>query len=170
LDATNIVTPTLSIITSIGLEHTKILGDTIEAIAREKAGVIKPGKPVVLGNNTPRELLESIAKERGAPCILVPGHPGADFEDENTAIAKTALEYLKDQKGLPLTSTAIEKGLASTPPWRFEVLDLKVSCYIHPKKRDSCYSSPSYPHRQEKMKIVYPYGPFACILVAGGRE
>ncbi|QOS80808.1 bifunctional folylpolyglutamate synthase/dihydrofolate synthase [Paenibacillus sp. JNUCC31] len=47
MDVTNIVTPVVSIITNIGMDHTDVLGDTIEAIAREKAGIIKPGVPVV---------------------------------------------------------------------------------------------------------------------------
>lgn len=49
LDATNVVDPLVSVITSIGLDHTKILGDTVEKIAREKAGIIKPGRPVIMG-------------------------------------------------------------------------------------------------------------------------
>ena len=49
LDATNVVDPELSVITSIGLDHTRILGDTVEKIAGEKAGIIKSGKPVVMG-------------------------------------------------------------------------------------------------------------------------
>lgn len=50
LDATNIATPRCSVIVSIGLDHTNILGDTIEQIAHEKAGIIKPGVPVVVGD------------------------------------------------------------------------------------------------------------------------
>ena len=49
LDATNIISPILSIITNISLEHTDMLGDTIELIAKEKAGIIKPKTPVALG-------------------------------------------------------------------------------------------------------------------------
>ncbi|MDO4942170.1 MAG: folylpolyglutamate synthase/dihydrofolate synthase family protein [Lachnospiraceae bacterium] len=52
-DSTNVVTPEISIITSIGLDHTKILGDTLEQIAAEKAGIIKDGKPVVYFAQTP---------------------------------------------------------------------------------------------------------------------
>ncbi len=52
LDATNIVTPLLSVITNIGIDHTKFLGDTIEAIAGEKAGIIKSGVAVVLGESS----------------------------------------------------------------------------------------------------------------------
>jgi dihydrofolate synthase / folylpolyglutamate synthase len=57
LDATNVVTPTLSIITSIQLDHTKILGDTIEQIAMEKAGIMKPGVDVLVGPGCPIQLL-----------------------------------------------------------------------------------------------------------------
>lgn len=49
LDSTNIITPVLSIITSIGLDHCALLGNTREAIAREKAGIIKPGVPAIIG-------------------------------------------------------------------------------------------------------------------------
>ncbi len=53
LDATNIITPLLSVITNIGLEHTQYLGDTIPLIAAEKAGIVKPGVPVVIGETDP---------------------------------------------------------------------------------------------------------------------
>ena len=49
LDSTNIITPDVSIITNIGLDHTNLLGDTLEKIAGEKAGIIKTGVPVVIG-------------------------------------------------------------------------------------------------------------------------
>ena len=69
LDATNVVNPEISVITSISLDHTEILGDTIEAIATEKAGIIKPGKPVVIGLLPPEaeRVVERIAGERGCP-------------------------------------------------------------------------------------------------------
>ena len=70
LDATNVIsTPACSVITSIGLDHTQILGDTHAAIAIEKAGVIKPGCPVVVGE-VPEEAwlaIETIAKVNQAP-------------------------------------------------------------------------------------------------------
>lgn len=53
LDSTNIITPLLSVITNIGLDHTQFLGNTLELIAKEKAGIIKPGIPVVIGEYTP---------------------------------------------------------------------------------------------------------------------
>ncbi len=67
LDATNVVQPAVSVITSIGLDHQAILGSTLEAIAGEKGGIIKPGRPVVLGV-LPAEaegVLRALAGERG---------------------------------------------------------------------------------------------------------
>jgi len=54
LDSTNIVYPTLSVITNISFDHTEFLGNTLAQIATEKAGIIKPGTPVVVGEVTPR--------------------------------------------------------------------------------------------------------------------
>ncbi len=73
LDATNVVTPRVSVITSLSYDHMAVLGNTLSAIAREKAGIIKPGVPVV---SAPQEaealaVLESVATERGAPLTLI---------------------------------------------------------------------------------------------------
>ena len=66
LDATNVLNPEVSVITSISLDHTDILGDTLEAIAAEKAGIIKPGKPVIMGllPLEAEKVIETVAKER----------------------------------------------------------------------------------------------------------
>ena len=68
LDATNIVQPTLSIITNIGLEHTEYLGDSLPKIAREKGGIIKKCTPVVVGEKNPNYnlVLEDIADDKRA--------------------------------------------------------------------------------------------------------
>ena len=70
LDSTNVVTPALSVLTRIGLDHTRQLGNTLEAIATEKCGIIKPGVPVVSARQDPEaaQVVETFAKERG--CIL----------------------------------------------------------------------------------------------------
>lgn len=74
LDATNVITPLVSVITSIGLEHCEYLGDTLSAIAREKGGIIKRGRPVVLGalEEEAHSALAAIARENGAPLIDAP--------------------------------------------------------------------------------------------------
>lgn len=74
LDSTNIITPLLSIITNIGYDHMNILGNTLEAIAGEKAGIIKPGVPVVIGEYLPdtKPVFINKAKECNAPIYFVP--------------------------------------------------------------------------------------------------
>lgn len=76
-DSTNVVTPVVSGITTIALEHTQYLGDTLESIAFEKAGIIKPGIPVVLGeiHEKPRGVIEKRAADDQSPLVAL----GRDF-------------------------------------------------------------------------------------------
>ena len=69
LDSTNIITPELSVITNISYDHMQILGDTLPKIATEKAGIIKPGVPVVIGEHNPEtaSVFENKAAETGSP-------------------------------------------------------------------------------------------------------
>jgi dihydrofolate synthase/folylpolyglutamate synthase len=68
LDATNLVAPDVAVITPISLDHTAVLGDTVPKIAFEKAGIIKSGVPVVVGNQAPaaRPVIEKAARKRGS--------------------------------------------------------------------------------------------------------
>lgn len=77
LDCTNIVTPLLSVITNISLDHTGFLGSTLDAIAREKAGIIKPGVPVVIGEALPetRPVFEERSKAVNAPITFAEDLP-----------------------------------------------------------------------------------------------
>ncbi|MEN9841237.1 MAG: hypothetical protein RL376_1037, partial [Verrucomicrobiota bacterium] len=81
LDATNIVTPAVSVITSIGLDHCELLGNTLEEIAAEKAGIIKPGVPVVMGHlpAAAEAVVRAIAAGRGAPLRSVRDVFGEDL-------------------------------------------------------------------------------------------
>ena len=79
LDATNIVTPLVSVITGISMEHTQYLGDTIQKIATEKAGIVKPGVPVFCSSGTPipaRNVIGFRAAELNAP-FRIPPDPSA---------------------------------------------------------------------------------------------
>ena len=78
LDATNVITPLASVITPLDLEHTDVLGDTLEKIAMEKAGIIKPGVPAFIGLQPPgaKEVFRSVGRERGS---------AVTFLDEETA-------------------------------------------------------------------------------------
>lgn len=73
LDSTNIISPNLSIITNIGFDHTQYLGNTLPKIAVEKAGIIKPNTPVVIGeieNEEVREIFLKKAKQENAPIVF----------------------------------------------------------------------------------------------------
>lgn len=78
LDSTNVCDPVVTAITHIGLDHQHILGDTLEKIAAEKAGIIKPGVPIVCGVRVegPQQVIHQVARERGAPLRQL----GKDFE------------------------------------------------------------------------------------------
>lgn len=153
LDATNVVEhPILTIITSISLEHTEILGDTIEAIAGEKAGIIKPGVPVVFDGSEPKaeKVILKIAEEQHAPVekismdsikfLLNDGKSidfsmdsrydvtrvtipfPAEYQVMNGALALAASDRLKQE--LPITEDAIIRGFANvTWPGRMEELE-----------------------------------------------
>ena len=107
LDATNVCVPDLCVITRIGLDHCDWLGDTVEKIASEKAGIIKPHVPVVLGENLPevRAVVEARAKEVGAPFFYAPDVASAadvprdfslagTFNRENAVTALAAMKVL----------------------------------------------------------------------------
>ena len=76
LDSTNIITPIVSVITNISLDHTELLGASLEQIAMEKGGIIKKGVPVIIGETTPETHLvfESLAQETMAPIVFAEEH------------------------------------------------------------------------------------------------
>jgi len=77
LDCTNIITPIVSVITNISLDHTDLLGPTIKHIAREKAGIMKENVPCVIGEATAdtREVFDATAQETGTPLVYSEDHP-----------------------------------------------------------------------------------------------
>jgi dihydrofolate synthase / folylpolyglutamate synthase len=104
LDATNIVTPLASVITNIAFDHQQWLGDTLEKIAAEKAGIIKPGIPVVTATDEPSALavIEKIAKEKNAPLIKVGQASRLPGERVSASIALTASARAGETPALPL--------------------------------------------------------------------
>ena len=123
LDATNVVAPMATAITTIGFDHQQYLGTTLEQIAREKAGIIKPGVPVVVGGVDPSafDAIAAVASERGAPLVradrtaLSPYRDvrmalAGDHQIANAAVAVRLLEAV-DARGLPVPPRAIAAGL-----------------------------------------------------------
>ncbi len=95
LDSTNVIIPILSIITSISLDHTQILGDTIDKIAYEKAGIIKGGVPVIMfpGQKQSEEVIERTCIERNCKLIKVPQDSAMYLGKENLKhTAMTSME------------------------------------------------------------------------------
>jgi dihydrofolate synthase/folylpolyglutamate synthase len=144
LDATNIVTPLASVITNIAFDHMQWLGDTLVKIAAEKAGIIKPGIPVVATENKTEAfgVIESVARERGAELMAVaadanppPSERFAAFcrdaatlrllgahQKVNAALALATVGVL--QKQIPISQEQIEIGLRNVDwPGRLQLVE-----------------------------------------------
>ena len=134
LDSTNICRPAVTVITSISRDHTKILGETEEEIAAEKAGIMKAGVPVVIGpmeNQAALDVLLRIASEKKTgPVHLVKSNGKTisnDFMINNERVAAATLraleEYAPEAESLPFSSLSenvLSSALSATPPCRFE--------------------------------------------------
>eukprot|EP01022_Parablepharisma_sp_SALTPOND_P014819 TRINITY_DN205_c0_g3_i1.p2 TRINITY_DN205_c0_g3~~TRINITY_DN205_c0_g3_i1.p2 ORF type:complete len:373 (-),score=29.04 TRINITY_DN205_c0_g3_i1:273-1391(-) len=121
LDATNIINPLVSVITSIGLDHCEILGDTVEKIAFEKSGIIKPGKPVVLGSELPLEYLSQIAMEKGSE--VYKADIAENLQTSHNAIFKKTVEVLSKKYGFNVPKAAIEYAETRKQQCRMEYVD-----------------------------------------------
>ena len=150
LDSTNVIeNPLLSIITDIDLDHTAILGNTIEAIAAEKAGIIKPSRPCLYGGkeNGAYRTISQVASQKNAPFLGVDRSECkiksmtldgtvfdlapyqnlhlsllGSYQPGNAALVLRALSIL-EKEGLSVSEDAIRKGLSSVHwPARFELL------------------------------------------------
>jgi len=115
LDSTNVVHPVVCAITNIGLDHTEFLGNTLKAIAFEKAGIIKSGIPVVIGE-TQEEIMEVFlekAHQLHAPITFADRHYSARFNNENQLdIDKNGKRFLSEIN-LPLQGKYQEKNVAT---------------------------------------------------------
>ncbi|MCI6211852.1 bifunctional folylpolyglutamate synthase/dihydrofolate synthase [Bacteroides heparinolyticus] len=124
LDCTNIIHPDLCIITNISLDHTQFLGNTLPQIAREKAGIIKSGIPVVIGETTPETkfVFQKRAGEVNAPIYFAEengreDYPGIEYElqgfyqKKNSRTILTALPLLKEA-GYRLDEQSVRRGFA----------------------------------------------------------
>ena len=107
LDSTNVIQPEVSVITNIGLDHTKFLGNTLEEIAFEKAGIIKPNIPVVIGETLPetKKVFQEIAATNNSRVIFVEEEFDLEMSDAEAAEIFTVQElcqYILNKK-YPLT-------------------------------------------------------------------
>ncbi|HEX9388705.1 MAG TPA: folylpolyglutamate synthase/dihydrofolate synthase family protein [Anaerolineales bacterium] len=191
LDATNVLLPKVSVITSLSYDHMAVLGNTLAEIAGEKAGIIKEGIPVVSAPQTGEALqvLQRIAKERNSPFILV----GKDVTFERLAssldgqslhlsdnirrstldvrlpllgahqIENAAIAYTAlKTSGIPISNEAIQEGFSQVKwPARFEVLRREPPVVI-----DSAHNRDSARRLRETLDEYFPNIPVILIFCA----
>ena len=155
LDSTNVITPELSIITNVALDHENILGD-LENIAWNKAGIIKEKVPVVTGaTGKPLEIIREIAAEKNSPLyeVATPANVKINLRGEyqqiNAAIAIKAAEILQ------LDDAAIANGLAQVE-WagRFEVIKNSSGVYVI----DGAHNPHGAKALRESLDKTFPHG------------
>ncbi|RTY88530.1 folylpolyglutamate synthase/dihydrofolate synthase family protein [Flavobacterium sp. GT3R68] len=120
LDSTNVITPLLSIITNIGLDHTQFLGTTLKAIAAEKAGIIKSSIPVVIGEytNETQEVFLTKANANNSPIyfasdLIQETYPSSllgDYQLYNKKTVLQSIRVLQSQYGFQITEEHIKAG------------------------------------------------------------
>ena len=187
LDATNVVTPRVSVITSLSMDHMAVLGDTLAKIAGEKAGIIKQGVSVVSSPQKPEalEVLERVARERDASLTLVGRDVpfeivGSSLDGQSFIIhnsreafripllgshqlsnAATAYAALK-ASGLSITDEAIQTGFSQVKwPARFEVARREPPVIF-----DSAHNDDSFAKLRETLETYFPGRPVTLIFGA----
>ena len=192
LDATNVVTPRVAVITSLSYDHMAVLGNTLAAIAGEKAGIIKEGVPVVSSPQKDEALLvlERVAKERHAPLTLVgrdvfyaAGEHSLDRQAlqvwtngrkpvrltlpllgaHQVVNAATAYAAL-EAGGLDVSAQEIRQGFAAVSwPCRFEIVRLEPPVIL-----DSAHNTDSFEKLGQTLEDYFPSRPVT--LVFGSSE
>ncbi|HJP42165.1 MAG TPA: Mur ligase family protein, partial [Gammaproteobacteria bacterium] len=150
LDATNIITPSISIITNVDLDHQNWLGNTIDEIAKEKAGIISPGVPCIFGDTPVPSIIQTVADSEGSDLyvwnsdfflldngdsfqwkgrntkidsIIMPSHWGPG-ECNNLALSLTSIEIM-DSELLPSAKELNHLLSNFSVPGRFEIIEQK---------------------------------------------
>lgn len=180
LDATNIIeSPLCSIITHIDFDHTDRLGDAIEKIAYEKAGIIKKSCPVIISeNNAGLNVIKKIAGEKKASIALAPCGRGMNFsknlkvldiqgegysllgtyQQENLALVLAAVDIL-NKNGFNITNEGVEKGLKNVKhPCRFEYLkeyNILIDGAHNPNGTKALRKSLDYYFPNQKFKFIF---------------
>lgn len=196
LDATNAVEAMVAVLTSISLDHTQILGNTVAAIAREKADIIKAGRPCVSAPQPPDAMavIREIAAARDAELLIAQG-TGAGWERTerdawtlltqrgrlenvrlslrgafqriNAAVAATALNAFGAESGRPIELDAIRAGLESTTwPGRFELVTTEPLTLV-----DGAHNVDSAGRLSEALAEEYPdHRPIYVVGIASDKD
>ena len=187
LDATNIIFPMISIITNVGMDHTEYLGNTIEKIAADKAGIIKPNIPIITGAHNKKALsvLEKKASEISAPLTRIGkdvryrmirnsfnyygklfrlnniklGLHG-DFQAKNAAIAFAAIESLREY-GLQIEENHLRSGAKDTIwPGRFHMIKKDGYTFL----LDGAHNFPAINELRNSLQKKFPTQKLILIL------
>ena len=144
LDSTNVITPLISIITNIGIEHTEHLGNTLEKIASEKAGIIKRNVPVVTSaKGVALDTIKNISNKKNSKLFIINkikkkiklNNLKGNFQLLNAAIAEKAMEILKNNYNIKINEKNIINGLKNAKwPGRFQYIgkNILVDCAHNP--------------------------------------
>ena len=156
LDPTNICSPILSIITSIGYDHTDLLGNSLQEITDAKAGIIKTKTPVLLGPSVQASFIEKTATTANAP-LHQNKKKDDDYEEENKETARLALKLL--DPFFPTSLTSQEKGLAQNLPCRFEVFSFEKTVIL-----DASHNPDGFAALLKKLNKTYPNHKYRFLL------
>lgn len=169
LDATNVIEKNIcSVITHIDFDHTERLGDTIEKIAAEKAGIIKQNCPVIISkNNAGFDLIKKVAEGKNAQVLIAeegrifPAEKSAlrgTYQQANFALVAEAIEIL-NQNGFNITQEKIEEGLKNAKhPCRFEYLEeenIIIDGAHNPNGTKALRESLDYYFPNQKIKFIF---------------
>jgi dihydrofolate synthase/folylpolyglutamate synthase len=193
LDATNVSNPAVAVITSISYDHTQLLGDTLSLIAREKAGIIRPGALVVSAPQVPEAMtmIEEVCQGRRAELVVVgeedyrwqPGratlrgqsfdlHSGEHYsipllgrhQIANAVTALAAVNGMEQRAGLSVPLSARQEGLRDTQwPGRFEILGHKPYVVV-----DSAHNGDSASKLRTALQDFFPGHHVTIIFGASG--
>ena len=155
LDATNIISPLVSVITNIDYEHTEVLGKTLSKIAREKAAIIKPGVSVVTAENKaePLKVIEKTCRANNSKLLVIEGQKP---RQTNTACSLSALLLAE----IKVSKSAIKRGLKKVSwPGRFQILSKNPLVIV-----DGAHNPAGAKALRVTIEELYPGKKFALIF------
>lgn len=178
LDATNVLKPEVAVITNVDLDHTEILGNTVEKIARDKAGIIKEGIEVVTAarQKSVLEIIKERCKEKHANLTIIGNHPSVpplrpigEHQKINAACAIAAVHRLKDLRPR-IKEAHIKKALEKVViPGRFEIIHPPRSFALGPRScvvLDGAHNPAKMKALVAALKGLYPKKKFTFIFAA----
>lgn len=151
LDNTNVLFPNVSVIVSIGLDHIEILGDTIEKITKEKAGIIKPGIPCVYGPSVPKYIVQEVCEKLGSRSIQVVLEEKYYTHDmENSEISLAAIKSISQYEQI-IPESALQ-GLSTKHSFRL----MELRCAGKIVMLDVSHNPPGLERTYHDLRFLYP--------------